>query len=108
MYMHLENVRNLAFKQAWAIKEGKSKEQDYTIAKYYSAMAAFEVASEAVQLLGGYGYIREYHVEQLLRDAKLIGVGGGTQEIQLLNCCKALVLERKGWRLSLAGGFLSA
>jgi alkylation response protein AidB-like acyl-CoA dehydrogenase len=106
MYMHLENVRNLAFKQAWAIKEGKSKEQDYTIAKYYSAMAAVEVASEAVQLMGGYGYMKEYHVEMLLRDAKLIGIGGGTQEIQLLNCCKALILERKGLRLSLAGGFV--
>lgn len=106
MYMHLENVRNLAFKQAWAIKEGKSKEQDYTIAKYYSAMAAVEVASEAVQLMGGYGYMKEYQVEMLLRDAKLIGIGGGTQEIQLLNCCKALILERKGLRLSLAGGFI--
>ena len=106
MYMHLENVRNLAFKQAWAIKEGKSKEQDFTIAKYYSSWAAFEVASEAVQLMGGYGYMKEYHVERLLRDAKLIGIGGGTQEIQLLNCCKALIQERKGWRLSLAGGFL--
>jgi len=106
MYMHLENVRNLAFKQAWAIKEGKSKEQDYTIAKYYSAMAAVEVAQEAVQLMGGYGYMREYHVEQLMRDAMLIGIGGGTQEIQLLNCCKALVKERTGIRLSLAGGVI--
>ena len=106
MYMHLENVRNLAFKQAWAIKEGKSREEDYTIAKYYASWAACEVASEAVQLMGGYGYMQEYHVEMLYRDAKLIGIGGGTQEIQLLNCCKALVKERKGWRLSLTGGFI--
>lgn len=106
MYMHLENVRNLAFKQAWAVKEGRSREEDFTIAKYYSSMAACEVASEAIQILGGYGYMREYHLERLYRDAKLIGIGGGTQEIQLLNCCKALVKDRKGWRLSLAGGFL--
>ncbi|MDD5224546.1 MAG: acyl-CoA dehydrogenase family protein [bacterium] len=106
MYMHLENVRNLAFKQAWAVKEGKSREEDFTIAKYYASSAACEVASEAVQLMGGYGYMQEYHVEMLYRDAKLIGIGGGTQEIQMLNCCKALVKERKGWRLSLAGGFL--
>lgn len=108
MYMHLENVRNLAFKQAWAVREGKSREEDYTIAKYYASQAACEVASEAIQLMGGYGYMREYHVEMLFRDAKLIGIGGGTQEIQLLNCCKALVKERKGWRMSLAGGFLDA
>ncbi len=106
MYMHLENVRNLAFKQAWAVKEGKSREEDFTIAKYYASAAACEVASEAVQLMGGYGYMQEYHLEMLYRDAKLIGIGGGTQEIQMLNCCKALVKERKGWRLSLAGGFL--
>ena len=106
MYMHLENVRNLVFKQAWAMREGKSREEDYTIAKYYASQAACEVASEAVQLMGGYGYMREYHVERLFRDAKLIGIGGGTQEIQMLNCCKALIKERKGLRLSLAGGFL--
>ena len=106
MYMHLENVRNLAFKQAWAVKEGKSREEDFTIAKYYASWAACEVASEAVQLMGGYGYMQEYHLEMLYRDAKLIGIGGGTQEIQMLNCCKALVKEKKGWRLSLAGGFL--
>ena len=106
MYMHLENVRNLAYKQAWAVKEGKSREEDFTIAKYYASMAACEVASEAIQLLGGYGYMREYHLERLYRDAKLIGIGGGTQEIQILNCCKALIKDRKGWRLSLAGGFL--
>jgi len=82
MYMHLENVRNLAFKQAWAIKEGKSREEDYTIAKYYASWAAVEVASEAVQLMGGYGYMQEYHVEMLYRDSKLIGLAGGTQDIQ--------------------------
>jgi len=106
MYMHLENVRNLVFKQAWAVKEGRSREEDFTIAKYYASTAACEAASEAIQLMGGYGYMREYHVERLFRDAKLIGIGGGTQEIQMLNCCKALVQARKGWRLSLAGGFL--
>jgi len=107
MYMHLENVRNLVFKQAWAMREGKSREEDFTIAKYYASTAACEAASEAIQLMGGYGYTREYHVEMLFRDAKLIGIGGGTQEIQMLNCCKALVQSRKGWRLSLAGGFLA-
>ena len=106
MYMHLENVRNLVFKQAWAVKEGRSREEDFTIAKYYASTAACEAASEAIQLMGGYGYMREYHVERLFRDAKLIGIGGGTQEIQMLNCCKALVQARKGLRLSLAGGFL--
>ena len=86
MYMHLENVRNLAFKQAWAIKEGKSREEDFTIAKYYASWAACEVASEAVQLMGGYGYMQEYHVEMLYRDAKLIGIGGGRVRGQGRGC----------------------
>ncbi len=49
--------------------------------KAYCAPAATEVAMEAVQILGGNGYMREYRVEQLARDAKLLQIGGGTDEI---------------------------
>ena len=46
---------------------------------------------EAVQILGGNGYMREYRLEQLARDAKLLQIGGGTDEIQLVTCARALI-----------------
>jgi alkylation response protein AidB-like acyl-CoA dehydrogenase len=94
MYVALENVKNHAFKQAWAMKEGKTSLKDACAAKYYCATAAVEVGLEAIQLMGGYGYVREYHVEMLMRDAKLIGIGGGTNEIQLLNIAKEIFKEK--------------
>jgi alkylation response protein AidB-like acyl-CoA dehydrogenase len=59
--------------------------------KAYAAPAATECAMEAVQILGGNGYMREFRVEQLARDAKLLQIGGGTDEIQLITCAKALL-----------------
>ncbi len=55
------------------------------------ASAATECAMEAVQILGGYGDMREYRVEQLARDAKLLQIGGGTDEIQQITCARALL-----------------
>jgi hypothetical protein len=103
MYVHLENVKNLAFKQAWAMREGRSNVRDACAAKYYAAAAAVEVGMEAIQLMGGYGYMYEQQVERLTRDAKLLMIGGGTSEIQLLNIAKDLARD-KGLNLSLAGG----
>ncbi len=103
MYVHLENVRNLAFKQAWAMSEGRSTLRDACAAKFYASAAAVEVGMEAIQLMGGYGYMREQQVERLTRDAKLLMIGGGTSEIQLLNIAKELARD-KDIVLSLAGG----
>jgi alkylation response protein AidB-like acyl-CoA dehydrogenase len=102
MYVALENVRNLAFKMAWAQKNRKGTPEDGSAAKYYCANAAVEVGLEAIQLMGGYGYIQEYHVEMLMRDAKLISIGGGTDEIQLLTIAKEL-LRKKGFEISIGG-----
>jgi hypothetical protein len=103
MYVHLENVRNLAYKQAWAMREGRGSLRDACAAKFYASAAAVEVGMEAIQLMGGYGYMHEQHVEMLTRDAKLLMIGGGTSEIQLLNIAKELARD-KGVKLSLAGG----
>ncbi len=101
MYIALENVKNLAFKQAWMMVQGKGEAEEFCAAKYYSAKVAVEVSLEAIQLMGGYGYMREYHVEMLMRDAKLLGIGGGTDEIQLLNIARSL-LAKKGFDISIA------
>ena len=64
---------------------------DASAMKAYCAPAATEVAMDAVQIMGGNGYMREYRVEQLARDAKLLRIGGGTDEIQQITCAKALL-----------------
>jgi len=51
-------------------------------AKLYTADAAMEITTEAVQVMGGYGYIKEFPVERMMRDAKLQQIGGGTDEVQ--------------------------
>jgi alkylation response protein AidB-like acyl-CoA dehydrogenase len=60
-------------------------------AKLYCARAATESAMEAIQLLGGNGYMQEYRVEMLARDAKLLQIGGGTDEIQIINIARSLL-----------------
>lgn len=92
MYIHYQNVRNILFKILWTEGQGKRLTMgEASSMKAYCAPAATEVAMEAVQILGGNGYMREFRVEQLARDAKLLQIGGGTDEIQLVTCARALL-----------------
>jgi alkylation response protein AidB-like acyl-CoA dehydrogenase len=82
MAVKIENARNLVYKAAWL----KDNQKDYSLtgsmAKLYCADVAMEITTEAVQLHGGYGYVKEYHVERLMREAKLTQIYEGTSEIQ--------------------------
>ena len=92
MFVHLENCKNLMFKQLTLAGSGKSMSAaEASAAKLYCARAATESAMEAVQLLGGNGYMQEYRVEMLARDAKLLQIGGGTDEIQIINIARNLL-----------------
>jgi alkylation response protein AidB-like acyl-CoA dehydrogenase len=92
MYVHYQNTRNLLFKHLWMAKNGVRMTMGEACAmKAYVAPAATECAMEAVQILGGNGYMREFRVEQLARDAKLLQIGGGTDEIQQITCARALL-----------------
>jgi len=92
MYIHYQNVRNLLFKFLWMQDKGiRLTMGEASSMKAYCAPAATEVAMEAVQIFGGNGYMREFRVEQLARDAKLLQIGGGTDEIQLVTCARALL-----------------
>ena len=62
-----------------------------SIAKIFGADAAMRVTMNAVQLLGGYGYTREFPVERWFRDAKLFSIGGGTSQIQKLIVARSLM-----------------
>jgi alkylation response protein AidB-like acyl-CoA dehydrogenase len=82
MATRIEAARLLCMKAAWL----KDHQKDYTLAsstaKLYSSETAMWVANEAVQIHGGYGYVKEYHVERLLRDAKITQIYEGTSEVQ--------------------------
>lgn len=92
MYVHYQNVRNLLFKTLWMQQNNvRMTMGEASSMKAYCAPATTEVAMEAVQIFGGNGYMREFRVEQLARDAKLLQIGGGTDEIQLVTCARALM-----------------
>ena len=92
MFVALENCKNMMFKQLTLAKEGKTMTPaEASACKLYCARAATESAMDAVQILGGNGYMQEYRVEMLARDAKLLQIGGGTDEIQIINIARHLL-----------------
>jgi alkylation response protein AidB-like acyl-CoA dehydrogenase len=94
MYVHRENVRNLLFRQFEKVhKKIPISMAEASACKLYCARACTEVALEAVQIMGGNGYMREYHVEMLMRDAKLLQIGGGTDEIQIITVARQLLKD---------------
>lgn len=82
MAVKIENARNLCLKAAWLKDNHKPITIASAMAKQYAADIAMEVTTEAVQIHGGYGYVKEYHVERLMREAKLTQIYEGTSEIQ--------------------------
>ncbi|NOY51722.1 MAG: acyl-CoA dehydrogenase [Chlorobi bacterium] len=82
MAVKIENARNLCLKAAWLKDNNKPITVASAMAKQYAADMAMEVTTEAVQIHGGYGYVKEYHVERLMREAKLTQIYEGTSEIQ--------------------------
>lgn len=82
MAMEVELARNMVMKAAWLKDNGKPFYQEAAYAKLFATETAVRAAEEAVQIHGGYGYMREYEVERYLRDAKLLVIGEGTSEIQ--------------------------
>ena len=82
MATQIEAARLLVFKAAWLKDQGKDYAHASAMAKLYASEVAMSVTVEAVQVHGGYGYVKEYHVERLMRDAKITQIYEGTSEIQ--------------------------
>lgn len=91
MATDIETARLLCFKAAW----DKDNKKDYTVsgamAKLFAADMAMRNTVEAVQIHGGYGFVKEYHVERLMRDAKITQIYEGTSEIQKIVISRALL-----------------
>lgn len=85
-----ENVFNLVLKSAWLEKEGKMNAKFACSAKLYASEAAVQVTLDAIQVHGGNGYMKDYPIEKLMRDSKLIEIGAGTSEIQLTTIAREL------------------
>jgi len=82
MAVKIEAAKLLVYKAAMAKQTQKSYSVEAAMAKLYAAETAMEVTERAVQLHGGYGYIREYDVERMMRDAKITEIYEGTSEVQ--------------------------
>ncbi|RMG79224.1 MAG: acyl-CoA dehydrogenase [Bacteroidetes bacterium] len=93
MATKIENARNLCLKAAWLKDKGMPFGKASAMAKLYASQVAMEVTTEAVQIHGGYGYVKEYHVERLMRDAKITQIYEGTSEIQKIVISRAILNE---------------
>ncbi|MFC5648656.1 acyl-CoA dehydrogenase [Paenibacillus solisilvae] len=82
MAMNIEVARNMVYKAAWLKDQGKTFKKEAAMAKLFASEMCMKVCDQAVQIHGGYGYMREYEVERAFRDAKLLEIGEGTSEVQ--------------------------
>jgi alkylation response protein AidB-like acyl-CoA dehydrogenase len=90
MATRIEAARNLVYKAAWLKDNNLPCGTESSMAKLYAADVAMWVTTEAVQVHGGYGYVKEYHVERLMREAKITQIYEGTDEIQHIVIARAL------------------
>jgi acyl-CoA dehydrogenase len=96
MATEIEAARLLTWQAAWMLDAGYGRKATLysSFAKRFAADTAMKVTTDAVQVLGGYGYIKEYPAEKLMRDAKLFQIYEGTSQIQRLVIAKEIFLPR--------------
>ena len=95
MATEIAAARLLVWQAAWLHDQGKRATLESSFAKRFSADTAMKVTTDAVQVFGGYGYMKEYPVEKLMRDAKLFQIYEGTSQIQRLVIAKEIFLPRR-------------
>lgn len=91
MATEIEAAKLLLYQAADMLMKGKTVMKESAMAKYFASEVGVKVATEAVQIFGGYGYIKEFPVEKFYRDSKLCTIGEGTSEIQKLVISRALL-----------------
>tara|TARA_R110000850_G_scaffold73760_1_gene161905 strand:+ start:34988 stop:36130 length:1143 start_codon:yes stop_codon:yes gene_type:complete len=93
MLVEIECARHLVMKAAWEKDQGLNYDMSSAMAKLKASEVAMKVSVEAVQVHGGNGYVKEYHVERLMRDAKITQIYEGTSEIQKIVISRGLLKE---------------
>ena len=91
MYTEIEAARMLVMKAAWDKDQGNNYDMSSAMAKLYASKVAMEQTVEAVQIHGGNGFVKEYHVERLMRDAKITQIYEGTSEIQKIVISRGVI-----------------
>ena len=91
----IDAARLLAWRAAWLKDQGKKNTREAAIAKTFAADTAMRIATDAVQIFGGYGYSNEYPVEKLMRDAKIFQIYEGTSQIQRMIIARELIQTYK-------------
>jgi acyl-CoA dehydrogenase len=94
MAAEIEAARLLTWQAAWLLDQGKRATLQSSFAKRFASDTAMKVTTDAVQIFGGYGYIKEYPVEKLMRDAKLFQIYEGTSQIQRLVIAREIFFPR--------------
>ena len=82
MATEIQAAKHLVYHAAWLKDNGYDVIKEAAMAKLFASEMAMRVTTEAIQIHGGYGYIKEYDVERFFRDAKILEIGEGTSEIQ--------------------------
>ncbi len=93
MATQIEAARHLCMKAAWDKDQHNNYDLSGAMAKLYAAETAMAVTTEAVQIHGGYGFVKEYHVERLMRDAKITQIYEGTSEIQKIVISRSILRD---------------
>ena len=93
MATELEAAKLLTFRAAALKDQGQDVNKESAMAKYYASEVSVKLATEAVQIFGGYGYVKDYPVEKFYRDSKLCTIGEGTSEIQKLVISRAILKD---------------
>jgi alkylation response protein AidB-like acyl-CoA dehydrogenase len=91
MFLKLRTVENIVFRLAWMQQSGNKDMPYINASKAMSAQLAVDAALMAIQIHGGYGYMEELGIEKLARDAKMLELGAGTTDINLLACARQLI-----------------
>ena len=92
MATEIEASELLTYNAAEKKNKGKKMTLEGSMAKYYSSEVAVKISNDAVQVLGGYGYTKDFSVERFYRDSKLWTIGEGTSEIQKLVIAKQILV----------------
>ena len=93
MATNIDAARHLCLHAAWLKDQKQNFDKEGAMAKLFASKTAMDVTVEAVQIHGGYGYVKEYHVERLMRDAKITQIYEGTSEIQKIVISRAVLKD---------------
>lgn len=91
MHTKIEAARHMVYKAAWDKDQGNNYDLSGAMAKLYASEVAMETAVEAVQIHGGNGFVKDYHVERFMRDAKITQIYEGTSEIQKIVISRSIL-----------------